>query len=239
MRTSLRPGILKTLAYNASHRNVGLEVFEVGHVYLPTDRSAELPDEREFLAVARAGRDAAAAVEAWQAVVDTLGLDDVRLVNAVVAGLHPSRAAEVSVGGVVVGVLGEVDPDVLGAFGVPERVAWLDVDLTTLAGLPHGTRTYRRVSRFPSSDVDLAFEVDDAVPASAVGDALRAAGGDLLVDLRLFDVYRGDRVPAGTRSLAFRLRLQAPDRTLTDAEAAEVRGRCIEAVTAVGGRLRG
>jgi len=239
MRTSLRPGILKTLAYNASHRNVGLEVFEVGHVYLPTDRLAELPDEREFLAVARAGRDATAAVEAWQAVVDTLGLDDVRLVNAVVAGLHPSRAAEVSVGGVVVGVLGEVDPDVLGAFGVPERVAWLDVDLTTLAGLPHGTRTYRRVSRFPSSDVDLAFEVGDAVPASAVGDALRAAGGDLLVDLRLFDVYRGDRVPAGTRSLAFRLRLQAPDRTLTDVEAAEVRGRCIEAVTAVGGRLRG
>lgn len=239
MRTSLRPGILKTLAYNASHRNVGLEVFEIGHVYLPTDRSAELPDEREFLAVARAGLDAAAAVEAWQAVVDTLGLGDVRLVNAVVPGLHPTRAAEVAVGGTVVGVLGEVDPDVLAAFGVAERVAWLDVDLTTLAGLSHGVRTYRRVSRFPSSDVDLAFEVDDVVAASTVADALAAAAGALLVDLRLFDVYRGDRVTAGARSLAFRLRLQASDRTLTDSEAAVVRTSCIEAVAAVGGRLRG
>jgi len=239
MRTSLRPGILKTLAYNASHRNTGLEIFEIGHVYLPTDRSADLPDEREFLAVARAGRDAAAAVEAWQAVVDTLGLVDVGLLNTTVPGLHPTRAAEVSVGGQVVGVLGEVDPEVLGAFGVSERVAWLDVDLSLLAGLPQGSRSYRRVSRFPSSDVDLAFEVDDEVPASVVEAAVRAAGGDLLAGLVLFDVYRGDRVAAGSRGLGFRLRLQADDRTLTDAEVTGVRERCIAAAAAAGARLRG
>ncbi len=230
MRTSLRPGLLKTLAFNASHRNVGLSMFEVGHVYLPVDRSAELPDEREHLGVVLGGREAPAAVDAWQAVVDALGLAGARVENAEIAGLHPTRAARLFVGDTVVGALGEVDPAVLDAYAVPERVAWLEIDLTTVLALPHGDRPYRRVSRFPSSDIDLAFVVEEGVAAASVEAALREAGGELLVALGLFDTYRGDRVPAGTRSLAFRLRLQASDRTLTDADVAEVRNRCIAAV---------
>jgi phenylalanyl-tRNA synthetase beta chain len=86
------------------------------------------------------------------------------------------------------------------------------------------------VSRFPSSDIDLAFVVDDATPAGSVEETLARAGGDLLVDLALFDVYRGEGVPRGRRSLAFRLRFLALDHTLTDEEVGEVRQRCIEAV---------
>ena len=118
----------------------------------------------------------------------------------------------------------------LDAHGIGERVAYLEVDLDTLLDLPHGDRTFRPFSLFPSSDIDLAFEVDEDVPASAVEDAIRAAGGDLLWSVRLFDVYRGTGVADGRRSLAYTLRLQAPDRTLTDADVAAVRQQIIDAV---------
>ncbi|MBA3655088.1 MAG: hypothetical protein H0W70_12955 [Actinobacteria bacterium] len=95
------------------------------------------------------------------------------------------------------------------------------------------------MSRFPSSDIDLAFVVAERVPAGAVEATLRAAGTDLLADVSLFDVYRGAAVPDGTRSVAYRLRFQAPDRTLTDDEVGQARQRCIDAVaTAHGAQLR-
>ncbi|MGH9153543.1 MAG: phenylalanine--tRNA ligase subunit beta, partial [Acidimicrobiales bacterium] len=154
--------------------------------------------------------------------------------------LHPTRTAQVRCGGRPIGWVGEVDPDVLAAFAIEGRVGWIDLDLDLVLAKE---RTYVQaapVSRQPSSDVDLAFVVDDAVPAAAVAGTLRASAGPLLVDLRLFDVYRSDRLGPGRRSLAYRLRLQAPDRTLTDADVAEVRGRCIQAVAAAhAGELRG
>jgi phenylalanyl-tRNA synthetase beta chain len=119
-------------------------------------------------------------------------------------------------------------------------VGWLEVDLDSVAGLPRDPHVYRPVSIYPSSDVDLAFEVDDAVPAGEVEAVLRAAAGDLLASLRLFDVYRGPGIAEGRRSLAYTLRLDALDHTLTDDEVATVRRRCIEAVEGtLGATLRG
>ena len=230
MRASLRPGILKTLAYNASHRLHGLGVFEVGHVYRRPAEAQPLPEEREHLAVALAGRDAGAAVEVFSALADALDVRGHRLVAGTTPGLHPTRTARIDFDGVVVGHVGEVDPGVLEAFEVGERVGWLELDLETLLGLEHGGRPYRPVSRYPSSDIDLAFEVDETTAAADVGSCLRTAAGDLLVDLALFDVFRGAPVSDGRRSLAFTLRFQAADRTLTDAEVAEARQRCIDAV---------
>jgi phenylalanyl-tRNA synthetase beta chain len=94
------------------------------------------------------------------------------------------------------------------------------------------------VSKFPSTDFDLAFVVADDVAASQVQRALRQAGGALAVDVRQFDVYRGKGVPEGHRSIAYRIRLQAPDKTLTDEAVAEVRSKCIQAVEKLGGSLR-
>jgi phenylalanyl-tRNA synthetase beta chain len=240
MRTSLRPGILKTLGFNASHRNTGLRVFEVGHVYARPTAETPLPDEREMLGVALGGAEAPEAVLVWTVIADALGVRGDRLVTDEISGLHPTRAARIEVDGVVVGAVGEIDPMVTDAFGVPERVAWLELDLDTLLSLPHGDRAYQPVSRFPSSDVDLAFEVAESCPASEVEAAVRAAAGPLLVALRLFDVYRGASLPPGTRSLAYSLRLQATDRTLTDDEIAAVRQRTIDAVqTALPAKLRG
>jgi phenylalanyl-tRNA synthetase beta chain len=241
LRTSLLPGLLKAIAYNHSHRSAGVALFEIGHVYAAPDEpsqgeasqgeASELPDEREVLGVAIAGREAPAAVEALAGVLDALRLGEHRLVAAEdVPGLHPSRTARVFVGDDAVGVVGEIDPGVLVEFDVSERVAWLELDLERLLARAPADTPYRPVSRYPSSDIDLAFEVPDTVPAGEVAAVLRRAGGELLVSVGLFDVYRGPAVADGTRSLAFRLRFQAADRTLTDAEVAAARQAIIDAV---------
>ncbi len=98
--------------------------------------------------------------------------------------------------------------------------------------MPRRPEQSRPLSRFPSSDIDLAFVVPDAVPAGSVERTLRRAGGDLLESVDLFDVYRGASLSEGSRSLAFRLRFCALDRTLTDEEIGVLRNRCIEAVEA-------
>ena len=228
LRTSLLPGQLRAVAYNQRHFNGDVRLFEIGHVYLSAPEGQLLPDEREFLAVALSGEEAPAAVAVLDLLAEALALPALELREAVLPGMHPTRAAEVVVAGQRRGAVGEVDPEVLSACGVTGRVAWLQLDLQAVLGGPRARRRYRAVSKYPPSDVDLAFVVPDGVVAALVERALRASGGALLARLELFDVYRGPGVSEGSRSLAYRLRFQAPDRTLTDAEVAEARQRCID-----------
>ena len=216
--------------------------------------TAVLPGERELLSAvfARDDDDARAAVASWHVIADALHLDGVRLVRpgeglAPVPGLHPTRSARLTARGpdgetVPFGSVGEIDPDVAAAFGLTRtagaataarRVGWLEVDLGLLfdeARVARRVTVGGAVSRYPSSDVDLAFVVEDRHPADAVADALRTEGGVLLESVTLFDVYRGPGIPEGARSLAYRLRFCAPDRTLTDEEVGVLRARCIGAV---------
>jgi len=239
LRTSLRPGLLAVLAYNGSHRATGTRLFEIGTVFPPPEGTL-LPDEEEHLAVALAGSEAPDAVEAWQVLVEALAVPGASVENAELPGLHPTRGARVLVGGSPVGVVGEVDPAVLDRHGIDERVAYLEIDLGAVLAAADDARPYRPVSRFPSSDIDLAFVVADAVPATAVEATIDAAAGQLLVRLALFDVFRSEQMGEGRRSLAYALRLQARDRTLTDADVADVRDRVIAAVRDThGAELRG
>jgi phenylalanyl-tRNA synthetase beta chain len=231
LRTSLRPGLLKALAYNASHRNHGVGLFEIGHIFLPSAGDSVLPDEPEHVAVALGGRDATAAVAVLDAIVDEFAVEDLGLPVAVEGGLHPTRTSQVTASGVPVGWVGEIDPAILEAMGIGERVGWLGLDLDALTEQPHDRREYSAVSRYPSSDVDLAFVVPDEVPADDLRGCVLDAGGELLASVELFDVYRGEALGEGRRSLAWRLRFQALDRTLTDAELADARQAVIDAVT--------
>ncbi|HSH22854.1 MAG TPA: phenylalanine--tRNA ligase subunit beta [Acidimicrobiales bacterium] len=240
LRPSLLPGLVGAVAANARRRQLGVALFEAGHIFRQPPAHQQLPEEMEMAAYAAAGCDATEAVTVWHLMAEGLLLSDWELHAAAPAGLHPTRSAHVVAAGQVVGVVGEVDPGVLAAYDVAERVAWLEVDVERLLALPHGNDRYQPVSRFPSSDVDLAFEVDDSTPAAAVAATLRAAGGDLVSTVTLFDVYRGDQLGPGRRSLAFAVRFQAPDRTLTDDEVAAVRRRLVDAVEAAHpARLRG
>ena len=143
-----------------------------------------------------------------------------------------------SIGRDAIGLVGEVHPEVLEAYGVSERVAILEVNLSQLLSVEPKVATWKSTSRFPSSDIDLAFNVPTTVTAEKVEKSLRQSAGVLLVDIALFDVYRSD-ASSESRSLAFRLRLQAADRTLTDADIAEVRDKCIAGAGKLGAQLRG
>ena len=237
LRGGLLPGLLGAARHNVGHRHPWLRLFEIGDVFaLPGEQDGpapELPDEWELigLLLADVDDDAGAAVKAWRVIADALRLEGAELRPAGKPGLHPARTAEIVAGDTVLGFVGEVDPETLQAYDLPHpRAGWLELDLGKLAAAPRRPPVARPVSRFPSSDVDLAFVVADSVPAAAVEATLRRAAGDLCESVDLFDVYLGAGVNEGSRSLAYRLRFCALDRTLTDAEVAELRTQCIDAV---------
>jgi len=237
LRTSLRPGLLKALRYNQTHRATRIGLWEIGHVY-PTS-GAQLPDESEQLAIVVAGGDAETALAQWNAICDALSIGAQLDQSRVPAGLHPTRSATLARGKKIVGVVGEIDPMVLESLGIDGRVSILEVDLSTVLAEDPKPVQARDINRFPSSDLDLAFVVSEDVPATNVQRALRQAAGKRLVSIELFDIYRGAGLPDDTRSLAFRLRLQEVNGTLTDAILASVQQDCVAAVEKVGGKLRG
>jgi phenylalanyl-tRNA synthetase beta chain len=237
LRAALRPGLLGVIAHNEHHRRDGVRLFEIGHVYQPA--VGELPDEFEALCVVLAGCDAPEAVRVWGELAGALGVGAMLDQGTPGEGMHPTRSASLRSGRDVIGVVGEVHPAVLAEFDVAERVAVLEIRLDALLVREPSPARHRPVSRMPSSDLDLAFVLEDSVPADRLERALRTAAGKVLVDCRLFDVYRGPGVPAGFRSLAWRLRLQAVDRNLEDTDIATVREACASAAASLGAQLRG
>jgi len=217
-------------------------------------QTTELPGEREMLSAVFAleGDDARAGVAAWHVVADAMHLSGVRLVAPdngaeTLPGLHPTRSArlvaKVPAGGGerTIGAVGEIDPVVALRYGLtvtasdgtsPRRIGWLEVDLGQLfddAVVGRRPMVAAAVSRFPSSDIDLALVVDDVHPADVVGEALGAAAGELLESVHLFDVFRGAAIGPDRRSLAYRLRFCSADHTLTDEEVGALRECCIAA----------
>jgi phenylalanyl-tRNA synthetase beta chain len=212
-------------------------LWEIGHVY-PTS-GAQLPDETEQLTIVVAGGDAETALAQWNAVCDALSVGAQLDQSRVPSGLHPTRSATLARGKKIIGVVGEVDPMVLESLGIEGRVSILEVDLSTVLAEDPKPVQARDINRFPSSDLDLAFVVANEVPATNIQRALRQGAGKRLVSIELFDVYQGSGVPEGTRSLAFRLRLQEVGGTLTDAVLAGVQNDCVAAAEKAGGKLRG
>ena len=232
LRPSLLPGLLTAVAYNYSHRNMGAKLFETGPVFEASEDSSGLPLETEHLAALISNADAFAATSLLKDLASTLKLE-FQLTNVDgLAGLHPTRGAKINIGDTEVGSLGEVDPAVLRSYEIEDRCAWLNLrlDLVIEAAISVEGVSYQPVSTFPSSDVDLAFAVGEQVQASEIEMTLRKAAGEELQSLHLFDVFRSGQLDEGVRSLAFSMRIQAKDKTLTDEEVGVVRQRCIEAV---------
>jgi phenylalanyl-tRNA synthetase beta chain len=269
LRTTLLPGLLATLARNLARGQRDVAVFEHGSVFPGDQRTPApipgvdgRPDDETLAALLGAvpaqpwhvavaltgnreprgwwgpGRAAswADAVQAARVVAATAGVE-LTVRAGELAPWHPGRCAELLVGETVVGHAGELHPRVLAALDLPARTCAmeLDVDALPTAAIPVGPH----VSTFPPVLVDLALIVPDEVPAATVEAALREGAGELLESLRLFDVYTGAPVPAGSRSLAYALTLRAPDRTLTGEEANAARDAAIAlAVERTGAALR-
>lgn len=232
LRTSLLPGMLRAVAYNTARQNHELSLFEVGRVFnLPVEGEL-LPNETERVAVAMLGSDvdARSAARLWRDLALTLGIREVELAASSVDGLHSTRTALLKLGENSVGVVGEVDPSVLAAYGIDGRVAWLEFETDPVLSQIEMIPQMNPISKFPSSEFDLAFVVPDDVPASAVDRTLRAEVGTLLEQLTLFDVFRSPQLGTGKRSLAYRLRIASLEGTLNDTRTAELRQRVVAAV---------
>ena len=259
MRPSLLPGLLDALERNASHGRPAAALFESAHVYPPggpledvpyPPRGAQPAAERHHLAAVLTQtlpgtwRSPArpADLYAARALVEALltaASVEWRAEEGARPYLHPGRAAAVvAAGGTELGWLGEVHPLVAGEWRIEGPVACFELDFDAVAGAASGVAAYRDVTSFPAVLQDIAVVVPEDVPAAAVEASVREGGGDLLVSTRVFDLYRGEQVGEGRKSLALRLEFRAPDRTLTDEEVAGRRSAIERALPSIGGRLR-
>ncbi len=260
MRTMLLPGLLSAVRDNVDHLNDPPDLFELGSVYLWDDEvvaapahaaepGAVLPHEPEALGIVlggplqaedwtRAGRptDFYTLKGIVESVLRTLRLDGhfapLDDAAAMFPYLHPGKAALVGVApGVGVGVLGMLRPDVAAAYGIEDLELYVaSLNLERLAQVALHVRAFEDLGTYPPAAQDLAVVIGRDVPAAEVVAIARKAGGKLIRDVRVFDVYEGDQVPAGKRSLALRLVMRSPERTLTDKDITEVRRRVLQAL---------
>jgi len=253
MRHSLLSGVLDVLTSNI-HTRDRLALFEIGSVYLSRD-GEPLPEEPRRLAIALTGpRDPLAWEGSDRTPMDFFDLKGV--VEALTSGLHlgevayepathaslmPGHTAQLCLSGQPAGWLGELHPLVREKFDLPAQAVLIaDLDLELLLAKVNELHLVKAVPEFPPVKEDLAVIVDESLPAAQVQSVIEAAGGDLLTGVTLFDLFRGEQIGAGKKSLAYSLTYQAPDRTLTDAEVAKVRARIVKKLEEeLGASLRG
>jgi phenylalanyl-tRNA synthetase beta chain len=255
MRPTLRHALLETVERHIRAGAPRIAIFEAGRAYIPQRDPGPagdglLPEERELVVGAvsgvdldRWGRPGERALDFFdakgmlQAVFDAVGVVAAYEADHEFAFM-PGHIARLSIAGKPVGVLGAVHPQTLERFGIDERVVLFELDLGRL--LPHvpERRQARPVPRFPAVEQDLAVIVDAALPAASVQAVIE--GSPLVVAARPFDVFRGGRLPAGKKSLAFSIRYQAPDRTLTTEEANREQAKIVRRLEReFGAQLRG
>lgn len=249
MRTTLVPGLLKGASANLAKRVDDVRLFDLGKVFLPGDE--EIPDQPDRLGFVAAGAterrwdsdssgyDVYDATGLWHLIAGAMEIDGSELRAVDRAPFHPGRAAEIVVNDHTIGTVGELHPSVAAAHGIEGRVIIGEVDVAPLLSERSAWR-FGAPSSYPPQVFDLAFEVDEEVSAVVVLEAIDAAGQGLVENRRVFDVYAGDPIPDGRKSIAVNLTVRAPDRTLSDEEVAPIRRQIVEAVVeATGGMLRG
>ncbi len=254
MRHTLLAGMLDIAADNLRHAN-RLRLFEIGMVYLPV-AGQPLPDEPRLLGLLMAGPSD---VGSWdwpprealldffdlkgvvEGLLDGLHITDVTFAPVAHASFFPGRTAQLSVGRDVVGVFGEVHPTVCAAFDLPQDlpVIMAEFNLDLLLAQAQASHLVTPVPTQPAVYQDVALVVTEQTPAAEVEAVIRQAGGDLLEAVSLFDVYRGDPVPAGSKSLAYALTFRAPDKTLQEKAVNKLRDRIVKAAAQkLGAKLR-
>jgi len=242
LRTNLIHNALEAVALNIRRRNLDIALFEIGKAFSPRGEG-ELPDEKLRLTAVISGSLWSGAwnlpPEVKQADFYTLrGIAEQLLFGlGIEARFEPAqspifeagRCASVNVDGGVLGLMGEVSAQVQENYDIPQKVYLLDLDFDML--LEHATlvKPYTPLPKLPPVYRDIALIVDADVPAEAVEQCLQRAGGELLTQVRLFDVFTGKPVSEGKKSLAFSLEFRTPERTLTDAEIDELIDRMVAA----------
>ena len=234
MRRSLIPGLLQAVEYNISHSTANVQLYEIGTLFLGRE-NASAPKERESVAGVMSGSmgdvewsrrpmplrffDGKGVVEELLAQLRTPKVRFRAAEGEGYAFLQPGRCAEVLSGGTVLGWVGEIHPDARDVYGIDIPVVAFELNLDALIKGAGSQEAYREFSQFPSVEHDLAIVVDEGCTCEDLVRRITSAGGKLLVDVRLFDVYRdAERVGEGKKSMAFALTYRSDDHTLTSEE---------------------
>jgi phenylalanyl-tRNA synthetase beta chain len=238
MRTTLIPGLVRAAARNVAHRVEGIALFEIARIYEPADDRV-LPYEPLVLGAVFSGLREAKTWRHDPVAWDFFGAKGVlgravASVGSVItmvpsrgAPFHPGRAATVQFGDSTIGSIGELHPEVCRRADIPEGAVTFEISLGPLFDALPGKKKVSELPRFPAALMDLAVVVDEEVPAADIQATIREAGAPEVAEVALFDVYRGEQVPPGKKSLAYALRLQVADRTLTDEDMSGVLDRTV------------
>ncbi len=224
MRTTALPSMLEVLGTNLSKRNMAVRLFEPATIYLPRENSP-LATEKTVLTLGAYGKqeDFYTLKGCVEALLTALRIGKVSF-SAISdnSAYHPGRCAGIYSNGKLLGVVGQIHPQVCTQFGLSGQVFAAELDLCSMSACVSPQPTYVPLPRFPAMTRDIAVVCDSSVTVAALTDAMYAAGGDYLENCTLFDIYTGAGIPEGKRSVAFSLSMRAKDQTLTDEHADEI-----------------
>ena len=233
LRQNMISGILDTVAYNVARKNKNLALYEIGKVFEQTGNpKEELPNEINSFAFALTGLVAekdfqtpAVPVDFFyakgilEALFARLGLEVTYTATQEIKSLHPGRTAILSLGDQVIGVLGQVHPVTAKAYDIPETYV-AEVNLSAIEAALQPAAPFVEITKFPAVSRDIALLLKAEVTHQEVVDAIQAAGVKRLTDIKLFDVFSGEKLGVGMKSMAYSLTFQNPEDSLTDEEVA-------------------
>ncbi|MCQ6273459.1 phenylalanine--tRNA ligase subunit beta [Bacillus sp. V3B] len=252
LRLSIVPQLLEVVKYNNARQTDSVALYEIGSVFLKKE-DAGLPEEREHVAGAITGLweanlwqgekkpvDFFVAKGVLEALFDTLGVTkQIEYRKATIKDMHPGRTAEVLLNGVVIGFIGQVHPTVQKDMDIKETYVF-ELSFKALAEVDVEPIAYQTIPRFPSITRDIALVVDQDKTAGELEHIIQEAGGSLLKEVHLFDLYEGERMEEGKKSLAYSLKYFDPERTLTDEDITKAHDKVLNAVKEqTGAVLRG
>ncbi len=231
MRTTLAPDMLSTLALNMNHGNEDARLYEVAATFDPLNRTEEnLPTETQWLSLGMHGKNAD--FFALRGVVERL-LEHLGITCQITAGAepyhHPGRCATLTCGETVVCTIGEVHPDVREKFDMPSRAIIAEVNLAAVALLRKPMGAVKPMPRYPAVTRDLSLVMDESTQVGPLMADMAKAGGAMLEDAKMFDVYRSAQLGENKKSVAFSFVFRGADRTLTDAEISKAMEKILKA----------
>ncbi|MBO5449338.1 MAG: phenylalanine--tRNA ligase subunit beta [Ruminococcus sp.] len=248
MRTTLLPSVLEVAARNFSYRNPECYVFEMGNEYIPRDGEV-LPDEPLRLGIAV--YDTTCKIDFYtlkgivEGMLKKVGAKEFEFEKADAkcafdefSAFHPGRTAIIKIDGNEIGILGELHPRVAENYGISARVYAAKINIPELMEVSSDVKTYKPLPKYPATTRDLSLICDEEIPVAMLERIIKKAVGGILESVTLFDVYRGEQIQCGKKSVSYSISMRSLDGTLTDEQADKAMERVLKELKGIGVELR-